>query len=203
MPTRVAIKLFSTGVGLREGEPDPHWWLVARSDDPHFKPRPAVVTSYDVRFYLAVDPLRSQYLSTGNGLPDLPNGVIYTFRTTFEIAGPYQGGALLWGWFIADNHVKAIRLNGKNMPVPEHADDNFAQPHDFSVRSGFADGSNVLEIDVENDSAADRAEKRTTSPMLLRVELEGSASTVLGPTEVASPGPAAGQSGKGGASKQK
>ena len=38
-------KLFNTGVGLKEGDPDPHWQLVARSDDPHFKPWPAVVTA--------------------------------------------------------------------------------------------------------------------------------------------------------------
>ena len=50
MPRRVRIKMFNTGVNLKVGDPDPHWQLVARSDDPKFKPRPAMVTSiYDVQ----------------------------------------------------------------------------------------------------------------------------------------------------------
>ena len=44
MPRRVRIKMFNTGMNLKEGDRDPHWQLVARSDDPKFKPRPAVVT---------------------------------------------------------------------------------------------------------------------------------------------------------------
>ena len=28
-PKRVPIKLFNTGLGLKEGEPDPHWQIVA------------------------------------------------------------------------------------------------------------------------------------------------------------------------------
>ena len=42
MPKSVPIVLFNTGVGLKEGEPDPHWQVVARSDDPKFKPQPAL-----------------------------------------------------------------------------------------------------------------------------------------------------------------
>ena len=45
MPRRVAIQAFNTGAGLDEGQPDPHWQLVARSDDPSFKPQPALVTA--------------------------------------------------------------------------------------------------------------------------------------------------------------
>ncbi len=41
MPKSVPITLFNTGVGLKPGDPDPHWQIVSRSDDPTFKPRPA------------------------------------------------------------------------------------------------------------------------------------------------------------------
>ena len=174
MPRRVPIGVFNTGVGLKEGDPDPHWQLVARSDDPHFKPQPAVVTSYNVRCYVACDPLVSQYLSTANGSPELPNEVTYTFRTTFQLVGLFQKTAILRGWFIADNHVKSIRLNGKEAPVPKHGDNSFSNFHPFSIQEGYVEGTNVLEIEVENGAAVDRAEHRAASPMLLRVELEGS-----------------------------
>ena len=91
MPKRMPINAFNTGVGLKEGDPDPHWQLVARSDDPHFKPRPAVVTrtvTADGRaLWLRNEPTQSQWISTADGLPELPDHVIYTFRTTFELPG--------------------------------------------------------------------------------------------------------------------
>ena len=59
MPRRVPIKLFNTGVGLKEGDPDPHWQLVARSDDPHFKPRPAVVTARPAAARMAAERSRA------------------------------------------------------------------------------------------------------------------------------------------------
>ncbi len=91
MPKRMPINAFNTGVGLKEGDPDPHWQLVARSDDPHFKPRPAVVTrtvTADGRaLWSRNEPTQSQWISTADGLPELPDHVIYTFRTTFELPG--------------------------------------------------------------------------------------------------------------------
>ena len=60
--------------------------------------------------------------------------------------------AVLRGRFIADNHVDAIRLNGQELPVPEHA--SGVTPFDwftaFSAGKGFVEGANVLEIDVLN-----------------------------------------------------
>lgn len=91
MPRRMAMSVFNTGRGLKEGQPDLHWQLVARSDDPKLKPRPAVVTRVDPKQtwngHSANDPARSQWLSTAGDMPDLPSGVTFTFRTTFELTG--------------------------------------------------------------------------------------------------------------------
>ena len=84
MPKPGPLKLFNTGVGLKEGDLDPHWQVVARSDDPNFKPQPAVVTAVGPG-HLANDPGEAQWISLSNGPPQLPNGVTCTFRTTFEI----------------------------------------------------------------------------------------------------------------------
>ncbi len=172
MPQWMPIRLFSTGVGLKEGDEDPHWQIVARSDDPHFKPRPAVVTWVDVWIDRENDPSKSQWISMDNGPPNVPAPVTYTFRTTFELAGMVPGAAVLEGRFIADNHVDAIRLNGKAIPVAKHGRDYpFYQCTGFSIRDGFVEGSNVLEFDVRNDRG--ERDPPEGNPMLLRVELSG------------------------------
>ena len=176
MPKRVPIELFSTGLGLKEGQSDPHWQLAAVSNDPTFKPRPAVVSSLPYGIWLANDPGRSQWISTADGMPNLPHGVTYTFRTTFQLMDAMPETAVLQGWFIVDNYIRAIRLNGKDVPVPEHADGSnglFHQFYRFVTRRGFMEGTNVLEIDVYNGHRGPPP-KAPASAMALRVELEGS-----------------------------
>ena len=191
MPKRVPIKVFNTGVGLREGDPDPHWQLVAVSNGPTFKPRPAVVTRVDMprtnEFQMSVtyldttqvtaqvdatrvlvnDPARSQWISTADGPSGLPNGVTYTFRTTFELTDMLPETVVLRAQFLSRRQVKAVRLNGKaTPPVVGHA----FNPRD--VEKELVEGTNTLEIDVGND--ADSTSRSPASPMLLRVELGGS-----------------------------
>ncbi len=142
MPKWVPIELFNTGKGLKEGEPDPHWQLVARSDDPHFKPRPAMVSRVGKELWLANEPARSQWISLAGDASALPDNVTYTFRTTFKLVGVTPGSAVLRVRFIADNQVQAIRLNGREISVP----DNDSQPpftlfQPFSVREGFVEGT--------------------------------------------------------------
>ena len=60
-------------------------------------------------------PDHSQWISIGNGPPNIPNNVTYTFRTTFQLVGVLPQTAVLQGSFIADNRVKAIRLNGREV----------------------------------------------------------------------------------------
>ncbi len=174
LPHRVPIKFWNTGIGLKEGDPDPHWQIVARSDDPKFKPRPAVVTRVKEWHYGRNEPAQSQWISTAGDLPDLPNGVTYTFRTTFELRDAAPETAFLRGWFLADNHVNAIRLNGKELTVPEHGYSSpFTMFHKFLAHKGFVEGTNVLEIDVYNGGPPDNPEPFEAGPMALHVDLEG------------------------------
>ncbi len=168
MPHRVPIKLWNTGVGLHEGDEDPHWQIVARSDDPKFKPRPAVVTTVnphpnpsawppDDPTWMANDPALSQWISTAGNQPNLPNCVTYTFCTTFEVMEMLPGSAVLEGVFIVDDRVVAIRLNGEAVRVPVLAHESkgmYRLFQSFTARNGFVEGANRLEIDVLNDANA-------------------------------------------------
>jgi hypothetical protein len=175
LPRRVAIRLFNTGVGEKEGAPDAHWQIAAVSSDPQFKPQAAVVTEIDPRYYMWNDAARSQWISTGGKLPRLPNDVKYTFRTTFESAGMLPGTAVIRGQFLADDRVVEIRLNGRKADVPEQSRGTpFSRWAEFQVRGPLAVGTNILELDVLNlaDSPGHRKWK---NPMAFRAELEGSA----------------------------
>ncbi len=176
MPERVAIKLFDTGIGLNEGAPDPHWQFVARGDQPHVKPRPAAVTAAVEGWWLANDVGPSKWISTANGPPELPNGVTYTFRTTFELVHALPATAVLRGRVMADDWVKAIRLNGKDLRPPERREmgipwDRYGE---FSAEKGFVEGVNTLEIDVMNEPPPGSEKNPGASAMGLRVELDGS-----------------------------
>ncbi len=177
MPKSVPIKLFNTGAGLGEGRLDPHWQLVARSDDPHFKPRPAVVgvvSKAPAETWLANEPAHSQWITMSKDSVWAPDDVTYTFRTTFELADAIADTAAVQGWFIADDDVTAIRINGKEVSLAKRVDADlpFRDFTPFSIKRGFVEGVNTLEINVRNVGAGGAA--KTTSPMGLRVELRAS-----------------------------
>ena len=194
MPARAPIEVLNTGLGLREGDPDPHWQIVAVSNDPHFKPRPAVVTVVAPNC-LPNNPDWSQSVSTAGDLPRLPHNVTWTFRTTFELPGLVPGTAALQGHFLVDNHVSAIRLNGRPVQVPEHPFDDYGMFYNFAADKGFVEGLNTLEIVVFNGrpGTTDPA-----SPMLLRVELKGNYLSVYRPPAKTGGKPAAESPQKGG-----
>jgi hypothetical protein len=181
LPRRAPVKLFNTGATLKPGDPDPHWQLVARSDDPGFKPRQAVVANLNDPRYVTNQPNRSQWISGVDSNPTMPDNVVYTFRTAFDLTGMRPVTAILHGRFVVDNHVRAIRLNGHEVRVVSHGHEEFGLYHAFSAKRGFVEGANVLEIDVEN---GDPDDKVPSSPMSLLLELEGSALTTWpGPSD--------------------
>jgi hypothetical protein len=173
MPRRVRIKLYNTGVNLKAGEPDPHWQAIARSDEPSFKPRAAVVSGGNNSMWLSNQPDRSQWISVIGGDSIMPSNAVYTFRTTFELTGVRPESAILHGQFAADNHVRAIRLNGRKVSVPRHGYEEFGYCHPFSIDRGFVEGVNELEIEVENSLAASKVDM-PPNPLGLLVELDGS-----------------------------
>ncbi len=175
MPKRVRIKAFNTGLNLKEGKSDPRWQLVARGDKPKFKPRAAVVVNTAGTPYLLNQADRSQWISATSDMSPLPNGVVYTFRTSFDLKGMRPSTAVLHGRFAVDNHVRAIRLNGGEIPVPRHGYEEFGFFHGFQSDRGFVEGTNVLEVDVENGEEGSDPSRTSSSPMGLLVELDVSA----------------------------
>lgn len=170
MPYRGSIQVFNTGIGIKHGTPDTHWGIVAAVNHPNFVPQAAVVTAVSTRYFRRNMPLQSQWISTGDMLPILPEDTTYTFRTTFEIGGRPSRTLALRGGFAADNHVEAIRINGESVPVPEHDYSSpFQELHPFFITGGFVEGTNVLEFDVRN---GDPKIKQRPSRMLFLVELE-------------------------------
>lgn len=171
MPKREPIRLFNTGIGLHEGDHDPHWQVVARSDDSHFRPQAAVVVPVSAEYFSPNDRARSQWISLIRGY--LPDDVTYTLRTTFHLEHSLLNTAVLQGKFMADNQVAAIRLNGRKLAVPYHlASAPFRTFYRFIATDGFVAGTNTLEIDVFNGGAPPAISDRR-SPMSCRVELEG------------------------------
>jgi hypothetical protein len=174
---RVRIPTFNTGIETAEGKPDPHWRIVARSDDPKFKPRPATVTIAVPSAWYINDIRLAQWISldslNGVAIP-VPNGVTYTFRTQFDLVDMLTNTAVMDGWFVVDNHVGAIRLNGKKVDVPEHDGERSARTfHSFRITEGFVAGTNILEIDVENGGKTEMQEHYPPGEMGLRLELDG------------------------------
>jgi hypothetical protein len=177
MPRSAPITLFNSGVGLKEAEPDPHWQVIARSDDPKFKPQAALVRGPGGNA-LENDPTRSQWLSLVAGEAEVPEDVVYVFRTTFNLNGLLPSTAVLRGKFIADDRVNAIRLNGRKLKVPLQPDGGpFIHWTQFHATTGFVKGVNVLDFEVLNaDPLKSPPERRTAhSRMSCRVELEGEA----------------------------
>jgi hypothetical protein len=175
-PRRVPLKLFNTGVGLKEGAADPHWAVVAAGKDAALKPRNAVTPPVERDRFLPDDPAQSQWISAADAPGDLPMPASYTFRTTFDVAGALPGTAVIRGRFLANTHIEAIRLNGRSIDVPEHGSKPpFVDWHRFTAREGFVAGTNTLEIDVAIDRSGEDGRTEIAGPPALRVELEGTA----------------------------
>lgn len=187
MPRRMPFVTHNTGIGLCEGDLDPHWELTARSDDLKFSPRSAVVTAVRVRemiegstntkyaAHLANDRVKSQWISLDGDMPNLPEKTTYTFRTAFELKNVQLKTAVLRMRFLADDHLTAVRLNGKNIEVPAHGWSTlFVEWRECKATHGFVEGTNVLEFDVHNGGYPG-ATVNSQSPVALRVELQGSA----------------------------
>jgi hypothetical protein len=92
------------------------------------------------------------------------------------LTGILPSGASLHGRFIADDLVRAIRLNGRNLKVPlQHEGPPFVYWSRFYANAGFVKGTNVLEVDVLNaDPGRSPSQRRTSrSQVLFIMELEG------------------------------
>jgi hypothetical protein len=176
MPKLVPIGLFNTGAGLKTGDPDRHWQIIARSDDPNFKAQPAVVARPSTPNAIDTPP-RSRWIAPP-GDEYLPDDVVYAFRTTFDLSGVLPSTVAVRGKLIADDLIVGIRLNGRKVKVPfQHEGEPYAYWAAFSITTGFVKGTNVLEFDVLNANPsippAQRRAEKTRSPIYCIIELEG------------------------------
>ncbi len=81
----------------------------------------------------------------------VPNGVRYTFRTTFDMTGFALASALIRGSILADDRVVAIRLNGRELLDPAELDQSPVDHLRFRIEGReLLAGVNVLEIEVLN-----------------------------------------------------
>ena len=169
--------MFNTGVGLKEGDPDPHWQLVARERRPELQAAARPGANWPMR---------------GTSLPDDPARIAMDFGRQRSVSVPE-------GHVHFPHHVRSCRLAAETAVLKrqvhgrrpchrhsfERAESGRAQTAlgravhllgQFTVGEGFVAGANVLEIDVLNENP-NRApnDPRRASPMALRLELQGSA----------------------------
>jgi len=169
------VDLYNSGIGLAEGDEDPNWKIVSGPGTVGDEKPYAVVCKPDER-YLANTPDVSQWVSMPNWKTAAPNSV-YTFQTTFDLLGYDLSTIQLFGRFLADNGIHAVRVNGEPVKVESWVDNVYGQQFDhnefrfLNVTDGLVNGTNTVEIDVLNGIFQEPAEQRgDPNPMALRVE---------------------------------
>jgi hypothetical protein len=178
---RIPIRVFSTGDGLAAGHADAHWEVVAAGDAAGDSMQQAVVVRSPCPNWHATDistPTKWISRNSDSYLVETP-GRVYTFRTAFELEDGVPGTAVLRGNILVDRRLLAVRLNGRDVPMPEQPRNPSQWFSPFSIAEGFVSGMNSLEFDVET------SEPFAGSPLSalgLRVELNGSVQE-MGPGE--------------------
>jgi ferric-dicitrate binding protein FerR (iron transport regulator) len=154
---------YSTGMGLKTGEKDPHWMLTSMPDQSGATPKPTWVCRTQPVY--APDDERSKWLSTSPKLPLLSAGR-YVFSTTFDLTGFDPTTAKLHLAFAADDEVVEVRLNGQVIPVDAVGTTNwYSVMHPIELDAGFVSAVNKLDVVVYNVS----------NEMGLKAELYGTA----------------------------
>jgi hypothetical protein len=173
------ITMFNTGADLAEGDEDPHWRIAAGPvgaayDGPQF----GVVCIPDPR-YAPNEPDRSQWISVAKDLRPgaLPNA-IFTFESSFDLTGFDLETVTVAAQVLADNGVRAIRINGEPVGMKPWDDNEFGQEFTrnrfrlVEIQRGFVLGENTIEIDVWNGIYQWEGMKADPNPMSVRVEFQ-------------------------------
>ncbi len=175
-PPLKPIVTFNTGKGLMAGDEDPHWRISAGSkctayDGPQF----AVVCDGDSR-YLQNDRDSSQWISVANPVrPGVPPGTEFTFENTFDLTGFDVSTVTIAAQVIADNGVRAVRVNGQPISLASWSlnerDQYFNRFVVVEIRDFLQPGINRVEFDVWN--GVDRYAPEAPNPVAIRVEWQG------------------------------
>jgi FecR protein len=173
LPPFKPIMVNNTGRGLVAGDEDPHWRISAGPKCAAFdKPQFAVVCEADSR-YLANDRDRSQWISVSNPVrPGVPPSTEFTFETTFDLSGYDISTVTVAAQVIADNGVRAVRINGQPVPMASwrlnERDQYFNRFVVVEIRNNLVQGTNRVEFDVWN--GIDRYAPEAPNPVAIRVE---------------------------------
>jgi hypothetical protein len=185
------LTLFNTGVNaagvpLADNSVDPHYTV----SGPFAGPNAYATTSaagYPVGPWIG-DSATSAWLAPSMDTNGLFGGV-FTYTTTFNLAGLSSLSALITGRWAADDGggLSNIILNGTPMGISNV--NGFSSWTSFSLSSGFKPGLNTLAFQVENSGGG---------PTGVRVEMTGSANSLAAtPAGVPDNGPTAGLLGLG------
>jgi hypothetical protein len=121
--------------------------------------------------HTAGSPWSIQSVALTSGSPRAVNGATHTVRVTFELTENIRlGDTELVGQYVTENRVKAMRFNGKVLPrgptrLPDHVGRHSGR---FHLMEHFVQGTNVLEIDIEQRSSTGSPEDKL---MELRMEI--------------------------------
>jgi hypothetical protein len=173
------VVLNNSGLGLAVGDEDLHWRVVAGPEGDFAGAQFATVCVPHER-YLPNDPQASQWISIADWQTAAPNS-IYTFQTEFDLEGYDLTTMQLFGRFLADNGIAAVRVNGASVQVQSWVDNVKMQPFGdpqfrfVNITEGLVKGRNVIEVDVRNGMmTTGKGEGAKMSvipnPMALRVE---------------------------------
>ncbi len=175
------VDLKNTGIGLSAGDEDQHWRVVA-GPEKNFGGQQFASVCVPHEAYLPNDPQKSQWISVADWETAAANST-YTFRTEFDLNDYNLSTIQLFGRFLADNGIEAVRVNGNPVRVQSWVDNVWLQPFGDSqfrfvnITEGLAQGRNVIEVDVRNGMMRqwDKNEENVIlssipNPMALRVE---------------------------------
>ncbi len=171
------IEMFNTGVNLSEGDEDPHWRIAAGPVGADYHgPQFGVVSVSDER-YAPNEADRSQWISVAKDLrPGALPKSLFTFETQVDLTGFDLATVMIAAQVLADNGVRAIRINGEPVPMKPWDDNEFGQSFTrnrfrlIEIERGFVPGVNKIEIDVWNGVYQLEDMKHDPNPMSLRVE---------------------------------
>ena len=173
------VQMWNTGIGLNEGDEDPHWTVTAGHDEVGPYPQPGIVSRPHASHGINEAEL-SQWISVSRGTTrGVPARSIYTFETTFDLTGFDLGSVWVSGLILADDGVDEVQLNGKRLDIKRWTDwyygANYVKFHPIEIRSGFVRGINRLAFVVKNETFIEPSKQGfdfpdTPNPMALRAE---------------------------------
>jgi ferric-dicitrate binding protein FerR (iron transport regulator) len=173
------IEMHNTGVNLAEGDEDPHWRIAAGPVGASYHGPQFGVVSVPHERYAPNEPKRSQWISFAKDLEQGANAnSLFTFETEVDLSGFDLKTVMIAAQILADNGVRAIRINGEPVEMKPWDDNEFGQSFTrnrfrmVEIQNGFVPGVNKIEIDVWNGVYQFEAKKNDPNPMSLRVEFQ-------------------------------